>query len=222
MLNIIEPMRLGRWLIVAILAVSLAGWFVFDGPPKSTQPISQDVMPTNWKAQLREGDIVFRRGKEAVSDAVLALDPRSVYSHVGIVVFRNGEPMVVHAVPADAQDEEDVVRLEPVTRFIAPDRSSRMAVFRLKEASDQASGSLAKTAAQEALRLAQAHTPFDNAFDLDTPDQLYCTELVWHVFRKAGIDLAPNPPSKRFMLWSGRYIPPSALQSSPLIERVCC
>lgn len=212
-------MRISRWLIVALPAALAVGWPIYGGlfnPPHST---TLNMLPTHWKGQLRDGDILFRRGKEAVSDAVLALDPRSVYSHVGIVVLHGSEPLIVHAVPAEAHGEGDAVKLEPVSRFLAADRSSGMALYRLHEAPDHTS---AKIAAREALRLAQAHTPFDNAFDLDTPDQLYCTELVWHVFRKAGIDLAPKPPSNHFLLWSGHYIPPSTLQASPLIERVCC
>lgn len=177
------------------------------------------MLPANWIGQLRDGDILFRRGKEAISEVVLDLDPRSDFSHVGIVVIRAGEAWVVHAVPAEGAGEENAVKLEPVSRFLAADRSSGMAAYRLHDVLDHTSAELA---AREALRLAQANTPFDNAFDLDTPDRLYCTELIWHVFRKAGIDLVLKPPSKRFLLWSGRYIPPSTLQASPFIERICC
>lgn len=215
-------MRLGRWVTLIFPAMLIVGWMIYGGLPKHTQPTILKMLPSNWIGQLRDGDILFRRGKEAVSEVVLGLDTRSVFSHVGIVVFRAGEACVVHAVPAEAEGEEDAVKLEPVSRFLAADRSSGMAVYRLHEASDHTSGSPPKLAAREALRLAQANTPFDNAFDLNTPDLLYCTELIWHVFRKAGIDLAPKPPSKRFQLWSGRYILPSTLQASPLIKRVCC
>lgn len=212
-------MRLGRWLILALPTMLIVGWSAIGGLTKHTQPTILKMPPSNWIGQLRDGDIIFRRGKEAVSEVVLGLDPRSAFSHVGIVIFRAGEAWVAHAVPAEVEGEANAVKLEPVSRFLAADRSSDMAVYRLHEAPDHTS---AKIAAREALRLAQANTPFDKAFDLDTPDKLYCTELIWHVFRKAGIDLVPKPPSKRFLLWSGRYIPPSTLQASPLIERVCC
>jgi hypothetical protein len=217
-----ETMRIGRWLVWVFLALPLAGWPIYGGLSKPPHSTTLNMLPTHWKGQLRDGDILFRRGKEAVSEVVLGLDPRSAYSHVGIVVFNGSETLVVHAVPAEAHGEEDAVKLEPVARFLAADHALGMAVYRLHEAPDHTSVAPPMIAAREAFRLAQAHTPFDSAFDLDTPDQLYCTELVWHVYRKAGIDLAPNPPSKRVLLWSGRYITPSALQFSPLIERVCC
>lgn len=209
-------------LVLAVMALPLFGWLMFKSTVWPGRPIPPNVAHIKWEGQLREGDIIFRRGKDAVSEAVLGLDPLTVYSHVGVVVFRGSEPMVVHAVPAEEPGEENVVKLEPATRFLAADRSSGMAVYRLHEVSNDASESAAKTVTREALRLAQSNTPFDNAFNLDTPDQLYCTELVWHIYRKARIDLAPTPPHMRFLLWSGRYIPPSTLQASPLIERVCC
>lgn len=180
------------------------------------------MLPSNGIGQLRDGDILFRRGKEAVSEVVLGLDPQSAFSHVGIVVIRTGEAWVVHMVPAEAEGEDDAVKLEPVSRYLAADRSTGMAVYRLHELPDNSSASRLKIVVREALRLAQIGIPFDKAFNLDTQDRLYCTELVWQAFLKAGIDLAPNPPSKRFLLWSGRYIPPSTLQVSPHLKRVCC
>ncbi len=212
-------MRISLWVVLASL---LAGWPIFKGGLWPGQPVHANSVGIDWGAQLRDGDIIFRRGTDAVSEVVLGLDPLTVYSHVGIVVFRGSEPMVVHAVPAESPGEDDVVKLEPAKRFLAANRSSGMAVYRLLEVSDDVSGSAVKMATREALRLAQSNIPFDNGFDLDTPEQLYCTELVWHAYRKAGIDLVPNPPHKSLLLWSGRYISPSILQASPLVERVCC
>jgi len=216
-------MRSRRWLIFAILpALLFVGWPVIGGLHKHTQPRIKKMLPSNGIGQLRDGDILFRRGKEAVSEVVLGLDPQSAFSHVGIVVIRTGEAWVVHMVPAEAEGEDDAVKLEPVSRYLAADRSTGMAVYRLHELPDNSSASRLKIVVREALRLAQIGIPFDKAFNLDTQDRLYCTELVWQAFLKAGIDLAPNPPSKRFLLWSGRYIPPSTLQVSPHLKRVCC
>lgn len=211
-----------RGLVFVFAAILPIVWLGYGGPSKPAQSAVPYAVSARWHGRLHEGDLLFRRGNEAVSEVVVGLDPGSEYSHVGVVVFEGNEPMVVHAAPTEDRNEKAVVKVESVTRFLAIDRSSDMAVYRLKKAHFIPTDAIIQTAAREALRLAKANTPFDSAYDLDTTDQLYCTELVWHVYRKAGIDLAPHPPSKRFLLWSGRYIPPSTLQASPLVERVCC
>ncbi|WP_294261734.1 YiiX/YebB-like N1pC/P60 family cysteine hydrolase [Propionivibrio sp.] len=207
------------YLLVASIGL-LAGWPIIGFWSTSPNPTDPSKLLAQPMVQLNDGDIIFRRGKSAVSEAVLSIDPNPIFSHVGIVVFDGTNPMVVHAVPAETEGERNAVKVEPVNRFIALDRASAIAVYRLRESNDHPS--ISHAAALEALRLARANTPFDTAYDLDTPDKLYCTELVWRAFRKAGMDLAPDPPRKRFLLWSGRYIPPSLLQASPLVERVCC
>lgn len=211
-----------RGLFLVCAAILPIVWSGYWGLAKPAQFAMPHAVSARWHGRLHNGDLLFRRGNEAVSEVVLGLDPGSEYSHVGIVVFEGNQPMVVHAAPAEDRHERSIVKVEPVTRFLAFDRSSGMVVYRLKKAHLISTEAIMQLAAREALRLAKADTPFDSAFDLNTTDQLYCTELVWYVYRKVGIDLAPHPPNKRFLLWSGRYIPPSTLQASPLVERVCC
>lgn len=215
-----STLRFNFQLLLVVSIGLIAGWSIVGSRFISADQTNSSRWLTQRIGQLRDGDIIFRRGKSAISEVVTGIDPKSTYSHVGIVVLEQAIPMVVHAVPAEAPGEREAVKVEPVSRFIAVDRASGFAIYRMRDSGDNAS--ISHFAAMEALRLARANTPFDYAYDLDTPDKLYCTELVWRAFRKAGIDLAPAPPSKRLFLWSGRYIPPSLLQTSPLIERVCC
>lgn len=135
---------------------------------------------------LKDGDLVFRRGYSFVSHMVLAADHIGRYSHVGITITRNGSPFVIHASPDEVGDQPGIVREEPFLEFIAPSIASSYAVYRLKSASE----SLAREAALHASHYARAETPFDSGFDLDTPDRLYCTELVWRSYLAAGVDLA--------------------------------
>ncbi len=98
------------------------------------------------KKLLREGDIVFRRGRGLTSRAVLAADAEGIYSHVGIVVRVGGENeadvengvgeeyAVVHIVPGEADENgvEDVIKIESPEKFFAENRASRGAVMRLR------------------------------------------------------------------------------------------
>jgi hypothetical protein len=61
------------------------------------KPAYHSILPEGL--QLREGDVVFRRGGGMVSHVVVAADREGNYSHVGIVVDSAGVPMVVSDLP---------------------------------------------------------------------------------------------------------------------------
>lgn len=161
---------------------------------------------------LHPGDIIFRRGRDAVSAVVLAADRGSRYSHVGIIVLIGRLPAVVHALPEDAGHPEGRVLVEAVGEFLAPERASEMAVYRLRGSS----GETSREAARHALRFARERRGFDGDFRLETPGELYCSELVWRAFREAGTDLLDGRFSRLSLpLRSGDFVLPSSFTTSP-------
>lgn len=133
-----------------------------------------------------DGDIAFRTGTGLTSQVVLAADKDGVYSHIGILKKIDGKWYVVHAVPGEADFIGDVdrVKLDAVERFFARDRASKGAVMRIKDEAEKAG-----RAAERAYELYQKGVLFDHKYDLTDTTQMYCTELVNHVFQKEGIDL---------------------------------
>jgi hypothetical protein len=165
---------------------------------------------------LQPGDVIFRRGRDTVSAVVLAADGGSRFSHVGIIVPIGRLPAVVHALPDDAEHPEGRVRIEPVGAFIAPENASELAVYRLHEGFGETSGETAGRAARHALRYVREQRRFDNDFRLETPGELYCTELVWRAFREAGTDLLDGRFARlRLPLRSGDFVLPSSMTESP-------
>jgi uncharacterized protein YycO len=132
---------------------------------------------------LRSGDILFRRGPSVESQAVMTMDGGSTFSHVGIVSKENGATLIVHVVPGE--DAPDVTRVEPIEEYLRSDRALAASAFRV--VTDRPSQ--IETAVQFARDYAQRRVPFDSNFDLSSDDALYCTELVWRAYKKAGIDL---------------------------------
>ena len=161
-------------------------------------------------AALLEGDLVFRQGRDAVSGAVLALDPESQYSHVGILARRAGAWVVIHSLPADFPGDRDGVRMEPLRTYVSPQNARAAAVYRLRAGSG-AGQQAVRSAVMAARSLYESHALFDGDFDFRDGERLYCTELVWRAFRAAGVDLAPAPEWLKLPLRSGYYILPSTL-----------
>jgi cell wall-associated NlpC family hydrolase len=176
----------------------------------------------------RTGDIIFQTSRTSQSLAV-QLATHSKFSHVGIVVIREGKPWVFEAVKT--------VKYTPLGEWVRQGvADGRFAVERLKDhaALDRAvrGGSF-----DRACRTYEGK-PYDSFFGWGD-DRIYCSELVWKVYREAlGLNLAPLKRLKDFDLSDdrvqalmkqryGRHIPleepvvsPSQLFESKLLEKV--
>ena len=164
---------------------------------------------------LKAGDLVFRRGRSLTSRMVLAADQRSAYSHVGIVVLTDDGPRVVHAIPGEDFDEPMPLQVEPVASFT--EAASAVSIRRLKEAG----ADYAEHAAGIALSYVHDSVLFDADFNLQSRDAMYCTELVWHAYRDAGLDLVDGVFVELVIPFGeGPYILPSSLLGSPYLTEV--
>lgn len=168
--------------------------------------------------ELRSGDLVFRRGRTMTSRSVLAVDPSPRYSHVGLIRVGDGAVRVVHALPpeGDGADAGGIV-VEPLDAFLSLPAASAAAIYRLRAGSAAAG----EAAAEAAWGYALAAVPFDQGFDLRSDRALYCTELVWAAYRRAGVDLVGGDLVRvRTAAGRGRYILPSTLTGSPLLAEL--
>jgi hypothetical protein len=161
-----------------------------------------------------EGDLVFRRGRGVKSQAVLNADTAGLYSHSGIVVKYGSVFMIIHITPdeREAGETEDRIKMETPETFFASDRAKFGGVYRLRNDTLD----IAKTAAEQALRLWKKGVVFDHEYVLDDSTQMYCTELVWRAYRLAGKDITNDSRSEivNFPLFSGVYIFPSDIYSN--------
>jgi hypothetical protein len=139
---------------------------------------------------------------------VLAVDGGSEYSHVGLISVIAGQAWVLHAVPPEEPEQRGGILAEPLSVFLSPDKATAAGLYRPRDAG----GAVAERAAWS---FVHAHIPFDSGFDLSTPNEMYCTEMVWRAYREAGIDLAPPDPNQK-----EKYLLPSRLLRSPHLKRI--
>jgi len=209
------PMRarvLRLCVLGAVLAL-LAWWIPRHSAGSELLAPATDLDPRG----LRTGDVILRRGRDVVSAVVLAADSGGRYSHVGIIVPIGRLMAVAHALPEDAEHPEGRVLVESVGEFLAPERASESAVYRLRERP----GNTAVRAAGNALRYAREGRSFDGDFRLETTGRLYCSELVWLAFRETGVDLVDGRFSHlKLPLRRGDFVLPSAFTTSPHLRLV--
>ena len=136
---------------------------------------------------LRNGDIIFRRGRSLSSNIILTHDRNgSQYSHIGIVCKTDSAWCVVHAVndEHDFNGDFDRVKIERVERFFAGDRASAGEIMHCL-----LSDTLLQSVTRNAIELVKDSIPFDASFDHSDHSRLYCTELIYYLFEKEGIDI---------------------------------
>ncbi len=172
----------------------------------------------------QEGDIVFHTSMSAQSLAVQAATG-SPYSHMGIVLFQQGKPLVFEAVQP--------VKFTPLGAWLDRGQGKHYVVKRLLQPlSAQAVSQLHKDAAN------YLGKPYDTTFEW-SDQRIYCSELVWKLYQSAAaIELAPlaklgsfntNSPLVRAKMQEryGTHIPvdtpvisPAAIFGSPLLVTV--
>lgn len=135
---------------------------------------------------VRNGDIVFRRGRSFSSSIVLSQDAGGRYSHIGIVCRRDTALYVIHAVneEPDFKGDFDRVKIEPVESFFSPGRASAGAMYH-----SWVSDSLSALIIENAMELVRDSVRFDAGFDHNDSGELYCTELIYLLYRNVGIDI---------------------------------
>ena len=168
-------------------------------------------------AELKTGDVVFRRGGGFTSQAVLAADRNGNYSHIGIVVEEGGEMMIVHAVPGEPDFDGDVdrVKMDTPERFFSSEYAS------IGEICRPIDSMTAINAAVEAYRVYKRNVLFDHDYNDADTTKMYCTELVVHAFKKAGITLiGPERHEVRLPIVNINCIVPSDIHESPYLKTV--
>ena len=123
------------------------------------------------------GDIVFHTSTSSQSKAVQAAT-HSPYSHMGVVLFQQGKPVVFEAVQP--------VKYTPLQAWLDRGQGGRYVVKRPRQA---------LTPAQQT-RLSQSAKPFvGKPYDLTfewSDARIYCSELVWKMYERGlGLQLAP-------------------------------
>lgn len=124
-------------------------------------------------APLRDGDIIFHTSRSAQSAAIQRAT-HSRYSHMGLILHRDGKPFVFEAV--------STVKFTPLAQWIARGEGGRYVVKRWREADARLDA--AGIAKLRARAQALAGKRYDLTFEW-SDDRIYCSELVWKAYERA-------------------------------------
>lgn len=138
---------------------------------------------------VKPGDVIFHTSRSAQSQAIQRAT-NSPYSHMGIVLLRDGKPFVLEAI--------ETVRYTPLEAWIARGVGGRYVIKRLKDA-DRRLGPESIDRLREAAR-PFVGKPYDAAFGW-SDDKIYCSELVWKLYQRAlGLEIGRLQRLREFRL----------------------
>lgn len=130
------------------------------------------------KYALQEGDIVFTSSARGQGRAIMDATG-SRYTHCGIVLIQNGKLMVLEAI--------EPVSITPLERFVSFSAPGTFMARRLKAPVAPAAYKAAKVWGKS-----MVGRKYDHQF-LWGDERMYCSELVWKIYQKAGVRLCePN------------------------------
>ena len=180
--------------------------------------VDQALLLETLNEKIEEGDLVFRRGTGVVGRIVTSVDTRGQFSHVGVAVIKDGVWHIIHAVPHEPDFEGDVdrVKCEPLASFVGRYESGAVGIYRVNISKEGR-----EIAIQNAWRLSRENRAFDHEYDTDDTTKLYCTELVEHIYKLAGVSLSGGRRTRlSFPTLSGEYIMPSDMTDSELLTLI--
>jgi hypothetical protein len=203
--------------LLAITAAITAAVFigcVDELPADRPEPESWADLSTAFDtADLQDVDLVFRRGRDAIADAVMTYGKGSRYSHVGAIVLRDGRPFVIHAIPGEGSDPGGVVE-EPFPVFGSPAAAADLGVYRLTDLTDEQRAGMVRYLE------AQRGKPFDLELRASDDEAQYCTELVFRALEAGEVPSVGQIETIESGLMSEPVIAPEALLALPGVAPV--
>ena len=185
-----------KWLILAAVlsAVAIA---CFLWLRKALDPFAQGpekiVIPEFPYSEMIPGDLLFRTGTGAYSKMLNVTSADTVhYSHIGLLVKVDSTWAVIHSVPDehDGPQDFDRVKMETVKEFFDPAHALHGEIV-------HTGFTAGNRMTDAALGFVRDSVRFDTSFNLSDSSKLYCTELIWLLYRREGIDLTEGRRSFR-------------------------
>lgn len=175
---------------------------------------------------VQTGDLIFQQSRSAQSLAIQQAT-HSPYSHMGMIVMREGRPYVLEAAAR--------VGYTPLDQWAAQGERGHYVVKRLRDASRLAPSARERLAAAGAGFVGK---PYDLVFAW-SDEKIYCSELVWKIYQRTlGIEIGALAPLKQFDLsspavrakmqerygadvpWDEPIISPAAMFDSALLQTI--
>lgn len=137
---------------------------------------------------FKDGDIIFHTSRSTQSKMIQTVTGSNL-THCGIIFFKSGKPYVYEAV--------NPVKLTPLNQWIARGVGGRYKVVRLKYVLQDNHKEIMLNYAKR-----QLGKSYDIKFEW-SDSKMYCSEIVWKIYRSSGYTLSDPKSFSDYDLSSG-------------------
>jgi hypothetical protein len=157
----------------------------------------------------------MRLGRTIESDLIARSgEGNDRYSHIGIIIESDSGLVVIDIEPSTDKHMEQI-KAQSLKEFFLPSKAIAGAVFRYKEL-DSIEINTLKTCA---IRELNSSITFDHDYLLSDPTQMYCTELIEHIYKSINIPLSEGR-TQRLPLAKEPVIMPSGISRNKNLEKI--
>jgi uncharacterized protein YycO len=147
----------------------------------------KEIKKTNSYTWLKDGDILFQDTGGDLGEAI-KIATKSKYSHCGMVIKEGKEIQVFEAIGP--------VQYTPINEWVKHGANNSFKAYRLKKA-EVISGLQIKSWKLKAIDY--IGKAYDHVFGW-SDDKIYCSELVWKMYKNIGIEISKPKQLKDFDL----------------------
>ena len=189
--------------------------------------IGFEACGSSYGETLKEGDIVFQ-DLPCAQSAAIQLATHSLYSHVGMIMLKDGKPFVYEAVGP--------VKYTSLKEWIKQGDGSHFAARRLKDSAKILTPRILQKMRETAEQF--KGKAYDWTFEW-SDEKMYCSELVWKIYQRAtGLEIGSLQKLKEFdfsrpevraqlkekygdhVPWNEKVISPAGMFNSDLLVTV--
>jgi hypothetical protein len=171
---------------IFFLFLLFLSWCCRPAAGKKESPVSPALLASAYqtidsaKRSLRNGDIIFRNGRDEVSQAARTMNRKDTsYSHCGLVFIEQDSVFVYHALGGQYNPGQKL-RRELLESFCSPAENNAFGLYRYN-LGDRETAKL-KQAVDTYYR---AGLKFDMYFNYSSDDVMYCAEFVFKSLNQA-------------------------------------
>ncbi len=147
------------------------------------------------KTTIKNGDLVCRTGFDYISKSLQSFnDSDKTYSHSGLAFKENNQIYIYHSIAGDDENPSECFMKELYDSFVNPEKKYCFGIYRYEIDTTEANCLHGKFK-----EFVQKKIKFDELFDMQNDDKLYCSEAIAKSLNKCTNSRIQIPTTKRFI-----------------------
>ncbi len=173
-----------KYFVIIIVSIFFSAWLfrtLYNRIERKKEKSISYIIPDSEKRLIHNGDIILRYGHGLVSDYIVSeFDEKYPISHCGIIRKNGNKLEVIHSESSSFLTVEGI-QVQDFDSFTDAGHKNSIIITRYNKCN--------KTEYPKITKFAQIYLdkkiPFDYAFNSDDTTTMFCSEIIWHVFKDA-------------------------------------